>query len=233
VRKGRNVAAGNLRGWALEFGGLTELIERLPEFARAREAAGPFGTLPGDKLASLYLFLRFAIPDMAGDLIEFGAYRGGSALFMASLLKQTDQHRKIYACDTFAGMPAVNSDIDMHHPGDFSDTSAPALIQRRDQLGLTDYLEVVVGKFEDSLPGFKVGKQFSLVHIDCDIYQSIRFVLAEIEPHLVAGAYVVFDDPLHGSCLGALEACEEAYIQDRRLLAEQAFPHLVFRPKGA
>jgi len=54
-----------------------------------------------------------------------------------------------------------------------------------------------------------------------------------VDDFLAPGAYVVLDDPLFGSCLGAMEACEEVYLHDKKLHAEQAFPHLVFRPKGA
>ncbi|HTB43462.1 MAG TPA: hypothetical protein VK741_07555, partial [Acetobacteraceae bacterium] len=84
----------------------------------------------------------------------------------------------------------------------------------------------------DTLPELQQGKQFSLVHVDCDIYDAIRFVLARIDAHLVPGAYVVFDDPLYSSCLGAMEAVEETYVQGRGLFSEQVYPHLVFRPKG-
>lgn len=48
-------------------------------------------------------------------------------------------------------------------------------------------------------------------------------------PAMSAGAHIVFDDPLHGSCLGAFDAVQELLIRELGLTAEQGYPHLVFR----
>jgi hypothetical protein len=42
------------------------------------------------------------------------------------------------------------------------------------------------------------------------------------------GGYVILDDALHGSCLGALQAVED-WIVETNVRAEQAYPHLVYR----
>jgi predicted O-methyltransferase YrrM len=231
-RKGRNVKAGNLRGWHIEFGRLLEDAKDFPDYQEARAACGD-QTLVGEaRLLNLYLLVKFALPEMPGDVIEFGTYKGGSALFLASMLRSTGQRKILYGCDTFDGMPETNPDIDMHRAGDFGDASYDAIMARARSFGLERHLVLVKGRFEDTLPELQQGKQFSLVHVDCDIYDAICFVLARIDAHLVPGAYVVFDDPLFSSCLGAMEAVEQVYIQGRGLFAEQAYPHLVFRPKG-
>jgi hypothetical protein len=231
-RKGRNVKAGNLRGWHIEFGRLLEDARGFPDYQMARAACGD-QTLVGEaRLLNLYLIVKFALPAMAGDVIEFGTYKGGSALFLASLLKSTGQRKVLYGCDTFEGMPETNKDIDMHSAGDFGDASYDAIMARARSFGLERHLVLVKGRFEDTLPDLQRGKQFSLAHVDCDIHDAICFVLGRIDGNLLPGAYVVFDDPLFSSCLGAMEAVEQVYIQGRGLFAEQAYPHLVFRPKG-
>ena len=101
-----------------------------------------------------------------------------------------------------------------------------------EQLKLQDHLVLIGGRFEDTVFPLAKGKLFSLAHVDCDIYQSVRFVLSALHDSLEPGCYVASDDPTYSSCLGAMEAVEETYIQERHLLAEQVYPHLVYRPKG-
>jgi predicted O-methyltransferase YrrM len=231
-RKGRNVQAGNLRGWHIEFGQLLKSVRDFPDFQAALAACEGCNLLGDGRLLNLYLIIKFGLPLVPGDLIEFGTYRGGSALFVASLLKSMKQDRVLYACDTFSGMPETNLDIDMHHAGDFADTSYEVIMKRVRSLGLEQHLVLVKGRFEDTLPALRQGKKFSLVHVDCDIYDSIIFVLRNVQEYLALGAYVVFDDPLYSSCLGAMEAVEEFYIQGLGLHTEQVYPHMVFRPRG-
>ena len=177
--------------------------------------------------------MRFGLLNIPGDIIEFGSYRGGSALFMARLLRAWGSTKKVFACDTFEGMPPTDRDIDMHSKGDFADATLEEVKQARDAEGLSDQLVLVKGLFEETLPTLRQGRTFALAHVDCDICEPIKYVLREIDDYLSPGAYVVFDDPLFSSCLGAMEACEESYVQEKHLHAEQAYPHLVFRPKGA
>jgi hypothetical protein len=231
-RKGRNVAAGNLRGWTIEFGNLLDHVRTLPDYQAAR-AACEGRTLVGEpRLLNLYLIIKFGLPALQGDVIECGTYRGGSALFIASVLKSTGQDRVVYACDTFTGMPETNHDIDMHRPGDFADISPDAIRQRACDLGLDRHMVIVPGLFQDTLPDLCQDRSICLVHVDCDIYDAVRFLMDAMDRSLVSGAYVIFDDPLYSSCLGAMEAVEESYIQQRGLHAEQVYPHMVFRPHG-
>ena len=122
-RKGRNVRAGNLRGWHIEFGNLLRTIRAFPDFEVAMAACTGRKVLTDSRLINLYLIIKFGLPAMTGDIIELGTYRGGSALFMATLLKETGQHKRVYACDTFTEMPPTNPEIDMHMQGHFGDTS--------------------------------------------------------------------------------------------------------------
>lgn len=232
VRKGRNVAAGNLRGWSLEFTELVRHITAIPEFSAALALASGRTLVTIPKLANLYLVMRFATHVIPGDIVEFGSYRGGSALFMAHLLRSWGSTKKVFALDTFQGMPPTDQEIDMHRQGDFADVTMEDVMKARDEAGLRDQLVLVKGMFEDTWPAAREGRKFCLAHVDCDVYEAVKYVLEEMDESLSPGSYVIFDDPLFGSCLGAMEACEEVYIQTKRLHSEQTYPHLVFRPKG-
>jgi hypothetical protein len=69
----------------------------------------------------------------------------------------------------------------------------------------------------------------ALVHIDCDIYSAVAYCYDVSKGALVPGGYIVLDDPVTASCLGALEAMEAYMIQRDGLHAEQVYPHPVFR----
>ena len=71
--------------------------------------------------------------------------------------------------------------------------------------------------------------QIALAHIDCDVYDSVAYTYKEIKPYLINGGYLIYDDPLVPTCIGAFEAIEEFLIRKDGLHAEQIFPHLVFR----
>jgi hypothetical protein len=232
VRKGRNVAAGNLRGWGLEFSDLAIEVSEQSDFRAAQALATGRTLLTAPKLVNLYLIMKYGLNSVAGDIVEFGSYRGGSALFMAQLLKMWGSEKRVFACDTFDGMPSTDPAIDLHNSGDFGDSQFSEIEAKRDAAGLVNYLVLVKGLFEKSLPSLKCDKTFSLAHVDCDIYEATKYVLREVGCSLAPGAYVVLDDPLFGSCLGAMEACEEVYLHEKRLHAEQVYPHLVFRPNG-
>jgi hypothetical protein len=83
----------------------------------------------------------------------------------------------------------------MHRAGDFSDTALEEMVKIRD-------LRVSAITQSSSRACSKIGCQdfgrgMPLAHVDCDIYDSIKFVLREIDTFLSAGAYVVLDDPLY------------------------------------
>lgn len=230
---GRDIGAGHLRGWGLEF---TPVIhDRLaedPVFQAAIQASRDRGSLlTPHKLENLYLIIRYAMSD--GDIYEFGSFCGGSAVFMASILKSLEIPAKVFAFDTFEGMPKTDAVRDLHGQGDFAETGYSELLTYIEEQGLADHIETVKGEFNTTLPAIlRRGGKVGLAHVDCDIYEPIKYVVRETIPSMSAAAHIVFDDPLHGSCLGAFDAVQEVVIRDLGLTAEQAYPHLVFRGPG-
>lgn len=232
---GRDIGAGHLRGWGLEFGELLETrIVRDPLYQEALQAASDRRTLlTAYKLANLYLIVRYGLQRIDGDIHEFGSFSGGSAVFMATLLKRLGRSAKVYAYDTFEGMPETDPVRDMHQRGDFADAGYAQLLEYVATTGLDTHLETVKGRFDQTLPAMlaRVGP-IALAHVDCDIYEAIRYTVRTCRPKMAGGAYLVFDDPLHGSCLGAFDAVQEVVIREWGWTAEQAYPHLVFRAPG-
>lgn len=229
IRGGRSVHDGYQRGCGLAHSNMPEAIEGEPLYAAAVEASGGWSIMAGAKRMDLFLILtRFLGRLDCQDVIEFGSYRGGNALFMAWILRELYPQAKVYACDTYAGMPQTDLTRDAHYAGDFADTSLADLEARRDALGLTNLI-LVRGRFEETFPAVAAsGATFGLAHIDCDIYSAVKYAQEEVWPHMIKGGYVIYDDADAPTCIGATEAVEEM-IMTRRIHAEQVWPHWVFR----
>jgi hypothetical protein len=230
VRKGRVPQDGCIRGCGLELGNLTELCANDPEFQAAMTIAADKTLINQVRLMNLFLLIIHYLPKIGiGNIVEFGSYRGGSALFMAHLASKYLPQARVYGFDTFAGMPETDRDIDAHRSGDFNDTNVDSLRAYAKSIGLSN-IEFIPGRFEDTAKDAleKIGK-VTLAHIDCDIYSAVALTYDLCKPHMVDGGYIVFDDPTASSCLGALEAVEENVISRDQLHAEQIFPHFVFR----
>lgn len=232
ISNGRDIGAGHLRGCWLEFANLVaERISHDPVFVDAMRAATDRGSLlPANKLGNLFLIIRYAMGNPAANIYEFGSYMGGSAVFMATVLKHLGRQGKVYAFDTYEGMPDTDPVRDLHRKGDFADTRFDGLRDYIRDHDLESHIVLVKGRFDETLPGIlaTVGAP-GLLHIDCDIYEPIKYVIRTCLPHLLPASHIVLDDPLHGSCLGAFDAVQEVLIRELELTAEQAYPHLVFR----
>lgn len=177
---------------------------------------------------NLYLIIRDhlgALPNQ--NIVEFGSYRGGSVLFMATLLKGWFPHARIFSLDTFEGMPETSAEHDRHQRGDFANADLDGFKARAAEMGL-DNIYFIKGRIEVTFPKFAERLRFGLAHIDVDIYSAVKFAQDAVWPTLVSGGYLIYDDPNHWACHGAAVAAEEFMIE-HRIKTEQVCPHWVFR----
>jgi O-methyltransferase len=137
-----------------------------------------------------------------GHIIECGVFRGSTLLGMAHRLAlQGRRDARLIGCDSFEGFPAPSKedalqDGSFHEQaleGVFHDTSYETLSSRISALGYSQNIRLVKGFFENTLPQLSELK-FSVVHLDCDLYQSYMTCLNFLYPRLVPGGYMVFDE---------------------------------------
>ena len=227
---GRSTRDGYLRGCGLQFGNIAQLCGADPLFVSAYKVAQSRSTAQVDRLINLFMLIKFFLPRLPfGHIAEFGSYRGGSAIFMALVADALCPGTKVFAFDSFAGMPETDGQRDVHHAGDFADASLEEVRQFAADAGAKN-LELVKGMFADTIPTRvpAIGP-LRLAHIDCDLFEAVAASYDGCKPQMVGGGYFVFDDPLESSCLGAFEAVENLVIRRDGLHAEQAYPHLVYR----
>jgi predicted O-methyltransferase YrrM len=152
-----------------------------------------------DQVLELAVQLARPIP---GHIVEFGVYKGRSTrtirdeLWMASLWDRGQRRKRIYACDSFRGLPAAYENLPA---GNFA-TPVPRLARVR----------VVEGFFETSLTpelACQVGR-VSLAHFDADLHSSTACALDWLTPLLQPGSLLLFDE-----FLGEDPAEERAFLE--------------------
>lgn len=163
--------------------------------------------------------------DIPGDIAEFGVAGGVSLMAFTRLLHLYDrgldhkERKNIYGFDSFEGLPVL-------HDHDVSDAVTNKEMKRggfEDPLGykhlLTfanhfDNVHLVEGWFSDSLPEFirnNPSVMFSLVHIDCDLYESTKDVLEHVWERVAPGGIIVFDELFHKDFPGETRAFNEFF----------------------
>jgi hypothetical protein len=227
---GRSTRDGYLRGCGIQYGNIIDLCKADPLFVRAFSLAHSRTVVRDVKLVNLFMLIKFFLPRLPpGHLVEFGSFRGGSAVFMAIVAEALCPGTKVFAFDSFAGMPEADGQRDIHHAGNFSEVSVEDVRQFAADAGVKN-LELVKGMFADTIPAALPGVgPLRLAHIDCDLFEAVAASYDGSKAQMVPGGYIVFDDPLEPTCLGAFEAIEDLVIHRDGLRAEQAYPHLVYR----
>jgi hypothetical protein len=227
---GRNLKDGYIRGCGLQFGNLANLCVTDPLFAHAHGITQDRAAISDNNLLNLFMLLKFYLSRLPlGHIAEFGSFRGGSAIFMAIVAQELCPGTKVFAFDSFAGMPQTDARRDAHKAGDFANVDEEEIRLFAEKVGVRN-LELVKGFFDESIPRAmpSIGR-LRLAHIDCDLYDAVVTSYEGSKAAMVPGGYIVFDDPLVASCLGAFQAIEDLVIRRDGLCAEQVFPHLVYR----
>ncbi|HEY2860377.1 MAG TPA: TylF/MycF/NovP-related O-methyltransferase [Terracidiphilus sp.] len=225
---------GYQRGTLLKYGGLMERVIRDPDYREAIAASrlpDVRSMVDEARCASLFLLIRFFLRNLeCQNIIEFGAFKGGNAIFMAMLLRKYYPSARILALDTFAGLPDIKEGID-NPPQEFNSANLKRIRATAEQLRLNN-LEFVQGLVEDTAKSSceRLGK-VGLAHIDVVLYEPTAFVQELVWNYMTPGGYIVQDDALEPTCPGALLAVEEL-ICNHGSCTEQIWPHIVFRTPG-
>jgi O-methyltransferase len=142
------------------------------------------------------------ITNFEGHIIECGVFRGSTLLGMAHRLAcRGIRNVKLIGCDSFQGFPAPSKedalgDGSFHEralQGVFGETNYELLRSRISALGFAQEIQLLKGFFSDTLPQLSEMK-FSIVHLDCDLYQSYMTCLNFLYFRLLPGGYMVFDE---------------------------------------
>jgi O-methyltransferase len=165
------------------------------------------------RLRGLYRAVQHvAHNNIAGDLVECGSARGGSAALMALTSRHLGERRQVWLFDTFEGLPAPTSgdpdyEIAKLFTGDCIGTldEVRALFER---LQIAEGTQFVVGLFQDTLPRTQI-PAIAVLHVDGDWYESVKVCLENLYDKVTPGGIIQFDD--YGYWKGARKAVDEFF----------------------
>ena len=145
-----------------------------------------------------------------GDAAEVGVYKGGTAKLMQIALERSA--KDLFLFDTFNGIPHSNSQVDKHKKGDFADSDIGEV---RAFLGNVVGTRLIEGTFPDSAIAIQGRRQFSIVHVDVDVHQSVIACCEYFYPRMTPAGVMVFDDYGFAQCAGARKAVDEFFVGRR------------------
>ena len=180
-------------------------------FARDYRLVRPYTPCGNARLSALHKAVSQTIAaGIPGDVVECGTARGGSAALMGLALKRSGAGRKLWVFDTFEGLPAPQAGGPDWEDGERYTGSCRGSLeevkQLFDQCGILPFSRLVKGMFADTLPRSGVGA-VSVLHIDCDWYESVKACLDAFYPRVSPGGIIQVDD--YGHWKGAREAVDE------------------------
>jgi predicted O-methyltransferase YrrM len=139
-----------------------------------------------DRLRNLMRAVR-RTAHLPGDMAELGVFSGGSAYVIA----QTCPSKTLHLFDTFAGLPF--DEDENRDPQGYVRKGMYACPER----DVLEYLcgcrvQTHAGLFPHSMAN--MDREFSFVHVDCDLHDTARAALQWFWPCLVKGGIMFFDD---------------------------------------
>lgn len=139
-----------------------------------------------------------------GDIAEFGCMTGRTANVIAASMASFRAAKVLHLFDSFEGLPDSQAAEDRQSfhvkegvwaPGTCKGISPTTLRERCEKYLRSDQIRIYQGWFSDTVPAWRDVK-LSMLHIDCDLYQSTWDVLDPLfgRSMISEGAILLFDD---------------------------------------
>ena len=163
--------------------------------------------LPMVRLEALYYgCLAVEEQGIAGDVVECGTDRGGSAALMA--LAAPTRHLWIF--DSFEGLPEPGLE-DTEEAWEYvghDATPVQEVVAFFAEVGLAGRYTLIPGWYEQTMPECSGAvERIAVLHLDCDWYASVKLCLEHLWDRVVPGGYIQIDD--YGRWAGCRLAVDE------------------------
>jgi hypothetical protein len=173
-----------------------------------------------------------SIVGLPGHVVECGVYKGASFLRFATFrqILESPHSRKIIGFDAFGEFPDHNEDdanksfIRRFHDAGGDGITREAFLEVLAHKGFENF-ELVEGNICQTLPKYVLDHpelKISLLHVDVDVYEPTKVILAELFSRVVKGGVVVFDD--YGTVAGETRAIDEFMLQAGRSMLIEKLP---------
>lgn len=184
-----------------------EFLENNFLFCRTNFRINSFDTV---RLLVLWMNLEETLNCAKGDIAELGVFEGATAAILAKYGEK--YNRELFLFDTFAGFDSRDLlGLDKNHKEDFTINSIQDV---KKQIGHDEICHYKKGYFPDTLDE-ECDRQYAFVHIDCDLYNPIKFGLQYFSKHLSENGRIFVHDYRSGFWNGATKAVDE-FIKEYR-----------------
>jgi len=123
--------------------------------------------------------------NIPGCIVECGSYRCGMSIAMAATAEYYKSYKRVYACDTFGGLPYDDQQTFLG----FANTNFDEILEATAPFNIC----FIRGRHEDTIPTFPK-QPISLIFLDSDFYSSHKVVLEYLWPMLSPNGSIIFHD---------------------------------------
>ncbi|MDA3896723.1 MAG: class I SAM-dependent methyltransferase [Desulfobacteraceae bacterium] len=133
-------------------------------------------------------------PDVLGDVVECGTWKGGSAANLSIVCKIVGRKLRIF--DSFEGLPNGHPEDRMarHASTGLFCGAIDEVRSNISRYGEIDVCEFNKGWYQDTLPGIE--GPIVLSFLDVDYEASLDICIRSVWPHLVSNGYIFIDEYL-------------------------------------
>lgn len=161
------------------------------------------GVIDGQTINSIYeAILEIHDKEIEGDIMEVGAFRGNTALFMKAILNELGSDKKLYVYDMFESMPdgadlkygySAENECKRFPPGSFTSSIESVKEMFKEYNLLDDNVIFVKGNVEQTLLVNKPDS-VSLLRIDVDLSSPYTCTLETCYDDVSINGYIFCDD---------------------------------------
>ena len=152
------------------------------------------------------------VKDQPGVVIDIGVGAGGSTWAFAAMGSVFAKPKAVYGFDTFAGFPAVGKEDACASMAKVGQMAFPDAFK---DVRLPEHINLYKGDIAVTVPEFvraRSGMQIALLNLDADLYAPTRTALECLEPRVVPGGVIIFDEyDLKDVFPGERKAVDEYY----------------------
>ena len=154
---------------------------------------------------------------ISGDFAECGVWRGGASIFAASYFMIYHQDRKVWAFDSYEGLPEGRTVADQGsewHKWNYLFAVDKERVRKNfEAYGVPPgYFSLVEGWFNESLPQWSEafpGRKLAVLRIDADMWEGTYDALTYLYPHVSHNGLIIVDD------YGMMSKCKQAVDEYR------------------
>ncbi len=183
-----------------------------PRLRRVMRLARPYAMISRNRMQNIHrLLYRIERDRVPGDVVETGVARGGSAILIASILKESGADRQLWLYDAFELFEPVMARYEEARSLLFEELAFDP-----------DRVHLAKGMFEDTLLHHP-DRPIAFLHIDAGSYEAVRCCFDNLWPRVQPKGWVAVDN--YGADEGCRRAVDEFLASDKTAESLCRFGH--------